>query len=193
MPNASAEALGWTAALELLAQKRKIEEIACLLDIVAPDWAPISRLKTLLGHLSVEEANASNGLSATDCFAIFLTEEDGYLNDKGEIAPLAGARLFESVAAAAQRTIRSQKREKAIVVKIHAQAIAVVAETLPESGIGAFGKVLAETEARQLQEALAHASLDQLRQRVTELEAAAGIYVTAQNGEAEKTVKPKRI
>jgi len=192
LPNASAEALGWTAALELLAQKRKIEEIACLLDIVAPDWAPISRLKTLLGHLSVEEANASNGLSATDCFAIFLTEEDGYLNDKGEIAPLAGARLFESVAAA-QRTIRSQKREKAIVVKIHAQAIAVVAETLPESGIGAFGKVLAETEARQLQEALAHASLDQLRQRVTELEAAAGIYVTAQNGEAEKTVKPKRI
>jgi hypothetical protein len=187
--SATAEGLGWAAAAELAARKGEIAKVARLVGIAPPSLGRADQVLRLSAGWSVEEFSPSAGLSEAECCAIYMVSDGGYLNDKGAVAPLAGARLFES-AEAARRTMKSRGIRGAMIVNVQARAVSIVPGSIPSGGIGHFDQALAETEARQLQESLARANLDQLRQRVAELEAASN---TASPGSAltPPTAKPK--
>ena len=169
------EALGWLAAAAIAKREAQINDVCDFLKIARPQiYGARSVLKRSAGW-TIAEPDAQKRLSCADSFALFISKangEEGFLDSKGECAPLGGARLFES-AEAAQRTISSRRivQWDPVIVRVEARAVAIDPLTAKGRNLGPLGAVIAEEEARQLREALQQASVETLRARLAELEA----------------------
>jgi hypothetical protein len=136
-----------------------------------PSASAVKKLKDVV----VEEAGAHTAARAGRAFAIWMgaARTVGYMDTKKNPAGAAGARLFES-AAAAERTARAARfgddkdRGPAAIVELAIEPVAL------DGGAGRPEPVLAELarlERDQLQEALESASLDRIRSMLGEASA----------------------
>jgi len=134
------------------------------------------RVKTLQDKFETNEYvqvmyDATESLAEVNACVVFLG--DGYLDGRGTLSPLAGARLFES-SGSAYSTIRARGLRNAVVVHIKASLLHVDAESKPQHG--SFDKLeaaIALQENRRLQAALEAASREQLIERLQKLDAQA--------------------
>jgi hypothetical protein len=174
---ATPEALGWVAAEQLA--KREPELLALLrrLELGEPDIARAKGVVKRSAAWTLSAIDPYARLASADSFAVYKPGSHGFLNDKGGTAPLAGARLFES-AAAASRTISSRGLDSAVVVAVSARVLRLDPIRKPSTDLGPLLGALATEEARQMREALRLADVAALRERLAELEAASA----AQNG-----------
>jgi len=185
------EALGWRAAEIALKREKAFTAVAQYLGITPPSVAGAKGLLKKSEKWTIVEHRAHERLASADAFAIYLPRSQGYLNDKGSIAVLGGARLFES-AEAASRTITSRRlaSQDAVVVTVEARVKGVDPIIAPSGDLGPLGLALAHEEARQLKEALAQATVESLRARLAELEAIQPA-TPASSDEAETPVPKK--
>lgn len=87
--------------------------------------------------------------------ALYLPTQ-GFMNDKGNTTPLAGARLFES-AEAARRTRTSRGLKDAVIVELETRVVGLVpGETLPVGDVK-LGGLLAQMDAEKMEQALPEA------------------------------------
>ena len=167
------EALGWIAAEAIFKREAEFSSLAKRLGIAQPDVYGAKGIVKKSAAWTIEERSPFERLASAESFAIYLPQSRGFLNDKGSSAPLGGARLFES-AEAASRTITSRQLASsgAVVAAVSARVVGLDPVRAVTVDLGPLTGALAHEEARQLREALGAASIEILRQRLAELEAA---------------------
>lgn len=147
------QSLGWedVGRIRDLAKKLKRE-----LDFLRVS-VPLSQISKVEKELKKQAKysimkNTPESMLSSEAHAIYLVDEKGFINDKGNPVPIGGARLFES-STAAQRTIQSRGLQKAVVVraKIVIEGVDFDQKALPDD-FGDLSVALSHKEARELAE-----------------------------------------
>jgi hypothetical protein len=187
-PALTPEGLGWVAASALSRKAAALDELADFLQIARPKLGGANSILKRSAQWTLGEPDEQARIAVVDAFALFMTRptghwqegRDGFLDARGDLSALGSARLFES-AAAAMRTVasRSLHAMNPVVVRVMARAVAIDPATPAGSLSGPMAAVIAAEEARQLRLALEQASVETLRARLSELEAAQGASASA--------------
>ena len=119
--------------------------------------------------------DATESLAEVSACVVFLGS--GYLDDKGDSSPLAGARLFES-SGAAYTTIRSRKLKNAVVVNVKTSITTLDPQSVEKNKFSNLNDALATQQNKRMKDALDLLSRDQLMARLTELEQKLGEHNT---------------
>jgi hypothetical protein len=148
------EGFGWPGVDEIaqLAKKTAKELSALGVSLATKSLASIARALKKQSDWTIVEVTPASMLSSDAC-AVYLVDQNGFVNDKGNPVPLGGARLFES-SAAAQRTIQSRGWQNAVVVRahIHVEGLAMDQKNMPND-LGSLGAAIAHKEAEHLRSA----------------------------------------
>lgn len=137
--------------------------------------------------------DATESLAEVDACVVFLSNKNGggYLDGRGGVSPLAGARLFES-SGSAYTTIRSRRLHNAAVVHVKTSLLHLDPNSLKNQTFGNFDGLtaaIALQEKKRLEGALEAASVEQLRARLHALEDSVG--ANAESG--EKSERKRRM
>jgi hypothetical protein len=147
--SATAQGLGWEHAEEILELARQQRQHLNSIGITVLPRGLKSAMKALA---SLAELNISGDrlcdLVEGKTYAIYRSESNGYIDDKGMPRPLSSARLFPS-AEAARRTAKAQKIDDAVIVEasIQVREITTVINNKPGSQLHS---ALAELQAKTL-------------------------------------------
>lgn len=125
------------------------------------------------GEYEYQTVDAIESFSEAKACAIFVTNKygEGYMDPKGEFAPLARARLFESAGAAARAISSSYRFSDATIV--HLQTTLLHLDTNQKNAAppsGTLQDAVALQERKRLQEALENATKEDLLQRLQAFE-----------------------
>jgi predicted NAD-dependent protein-ADP-ribosyltransferase YbiA (DUF1768 family) len=132
-------------------------------DHILSKWLTVSKKIKNYTFQSVDEEQ-----EWSCCEAWMVFGKSGYLDDKGQCAPLSRARMFES-AAAAIRTVKSKKWTSWKVVKARVEAVGL--EKFPgDTEDDRLSGAMARQEEKKLMAALENASIEQLKERLSALE-----------------------
>lgn len=117
--------------------------------------------------LTIYEFDPLSRLVSSDAYLIYFSNYNGYLDYKGNVAPLSGARLFES-AIQAERTANARGiRSDVIIVQADISLTAITNQiSLPSSGIGDLGQGITELEKRKIKENLAKVTMEDLEAQI---------------------------
>lgn len=138
------------------------------IDAALPKKAAVARAKAMV----LEELEAGWEAKGGQAWAIWMgsPREQGYMDDKKRPAGAAGARLFES-AAAAMRTAKAAKfggeRGPAAIVRLRVECVKIESSE-PGSPCAAVRSHMARREALEIQESLEEASIDDIRRALGE-------------------------
>lgn len=189
VPSGGAHALGWTvlpAYQDLLDLARAITLCAPLgpgaasaLESVAHKWnKTLSFLENK--QLFFASTEQPEDLLGRDGVAVFVPEAisggrkrpGGFYGTDGRIGTILGARLF-ATASAARRSIQQKGFAHPILVTVQLGLTGCVDPTqLDTAGADLLAAAIAANERRQLTDALEHASIEQLKERLARYEAA---------------------
>lgn len=173
------------AFLEKIEEQLKIANFVAALSSFAKHCdvslieTPLKNLKKinkaiLDGEYDIKDIDMVTEMGEVEASVVFISgwgENGGYLNYKGGISPLAGARLFESEGAA-KRTISSQRLRNAIVVKVKTQIMEVQCEIGQNDTKRTqnLREAIARVEKKNILKALETASVEQIKAKLDEYE-----------------------
>ena len=119
------------------------------------------------GQIIHQEFDPTKELVRAECFAIYVGgSSGGFLDGRGQFAPLGGARLFESQASA-EKTISSRGLLNAAVVCIKAQMTGLAPDQTIQGDIRSLKEAIASVEKEQLLKALDMATEEELQHATT--------------------------
>ena len=162
------EGLGWSVLPELVKLKEYQASLFQSLKLANGYYEGAN--KVIKGHAgwTVTLVDPVSSLGQSTAHALYSTAARGYLNDKANYVPIAGARLFES-AEAARRTAKSRGLTSSVIVVEIEVAVRAIADPMQHPNLGEFGEVVAFAERRRLTEALDRVELDELLEKVEKI------------------------
>ena len=141
--------------------------------------APLKSLKKISkafddGEYDIKDVDLVAEMGEVEASVVFMSEwgeNGGYLNYKGGLSPLGGARLFESEGAA-KRTISAQRLKNAIIVKVKTQIMEVQSEIGNNNNNRTqnLREAIARVEKKNIHKALEAASIEQIKARLDKYE-----------------------
>lgn len=152
----SAESLGWTQIDRIAKLAKELKGELDFLRVSVPQ-EQISKVQKALKKndtYSIME-NTPESMLSSEAYAIYMVDQKGFANDKGNPVPIGGARLFES-SSAAQRTINSRGWQKVVVVRAHIkiEGVDFTQKRLPDD-FGDLAVALAHKDAKDLRQSTA--------------------------------------
>jgi hypothetical protein len=172
-----------------------------------PDFAGGALSKRMAGS-RVYEPSALDAFGQATAFAVFTQErvgakkaspKSGYVerlrgSDQFD-SPLARASLFESEAAARERVGRvvGSASHSWTIVEVKIRAIKTCARSDPDGDLGELAHAMAAAESEELQGMLEKAKIDQLRERLAELERRVAEKSSGEAQGSEAPAAPSRV
>jgi hypothetical protein len=168
---ATPEGLGWSVLPELVKLKDYQASLFQTLKLANGYFSTYEGAnKVIKGHASwtITLVDPVSRLGQSTAHALYNPSSRGYLNDKANYVPIAGARLFES-AEAARRTAKSRNLTSSVIVVEIEVAVRAIADPMQQPNLGEFGEVVAFAERRRLTEALDRVEIDELLEKVEKI------------------------
>lgn len=141
------------------------------------------------GEWRIQIKNPALDLGQVDACVLYVPhpQSPGYLDARGNLSPLAGARLFESAGSAA-RTKSSRGLTDAIIVHVRASLTKIDPDQniATNANVAPLQEAIALIEKQELEKALEGASVEQLKKRLGELEQKYGEVQGDQNRPSTK-------
>jgi len=176
---------GLDAAIKLNTHSKMIEKFIAkhnLLITYKNNTKRATEIKRRLdsGEYKMEAYDPIANLAEVEACVVYVPVRKGgggYLNSKGGLGPLGGARLFES-SGAAYTTIRSQRISSAAVVHIGTQVLRLDEKSTLEKGFDNLQEAMSIVERKRIEQALNQASHEQLLERLAQFEQTQGTVST---------------
>lgn len=121
--------------------------------VLKPHKSLYEKLKA--GEVRIKVYDPLSDMVQVDSFAIYIGrgKQPGFLDGRGNISPLAGARMFESQASA-QTTIRSRGLVDAVVVKLKATLVEVCPNQTSSGNLDDLMTAISHIEKQDILKAL---------------------------------------